>query len=336
MIVLSLGSDVRTHDTHANGTRVTTHHRDDRVLHQETRVVWQSSPPVAPASLSEKQREALSDTPATLSIPFTFYLPEGLPASCAKIDKYDVSAEIAYHIKCTAERPGWFKSNRRSQYRFQYLPPQPFSHKLREMMASGDWLGEWRFTHGSKAVKKNWLFGSEGSVKAGVRSHNDAAGSSQLMKSSPPRQIQLPALDMYPLFTSIPVIVTVQTLSKLLDHEFVTVKEPLFPEPPASLADILLFVENQIQVRVPRHKDRASWRVADVPGFGTAVSQGKLHLQRAERVWVPDEADPSSGKGRWRQEVRATAQVRFDGPPTFETENFTFVVSLDCHARTSG
>jgi hypothetical protein len=207
-----------------------------------------------------------------LSLPFSFHLPAILPGSL-HLRQNGCTATISYGIEVVAERPGWFKFNRRIG-QIVVVAARPTTLQLEEAArlrtssspnhASGlvypssssgvvpaGWDGEWT-THKRTERVRRWVWNEHSIVDAEVLDSTFDIITVSLIRTL---QLTLPALSSLPAGIPIPVSLTITTWTKprpAVDARPETVsdhaEEPSFPAPPANAEAIRAWLRSEYRV----------------------------------------------------------------------------------------
>ncbi|KAI0832909.1 hypothetical protein BC628DRAFT_1335882 [Trametes gibbosa] len=241
----------------------------------------------------------------TLRIPFRLQLPEDLPPPF-RHTRYGQIGKIGYAVIAVGVRPGALRLNRRVHAAFPLVPKDTPGVSLREKLSLMAVTGEdvnWRSEAKEEKIRRG-LWGDYSTVQA---------------------ELKIPRLTTYPLFTPIPFVIKIKTISTPLTREKADAypaDKPVFPPVPDKYEAMQFKLREKVFLKAHTFENKSS---SDVKMFTrNAQSESPLVEDIAARKWVPLEG---SGKkkgstnpddqGRWVQEATFRSTFRLDCPPTF-------------------
>jgi hypothetical protein len=101
-----------------------------------------------------------------MQLPFEFQLPRDVPGSFHS-QRYQRSATISYGVEVVADRPGFFRFNRRLGHVFPVLPTATPEEVQNALQLGQGWQGQWRSSEQSSEIRRR-LWGEYSRVNAQV------------------------------------------------------------------------------------------------------------------------------------------------------------------------
>ncbi|KAI0802031.1 hypothetical protein BC629DRAFT_1252909, partial [Irpex lacteus] len=212
--------------------------------------------------------------------PFSFKLPSTLLPSCEYGGLNTYVCNVRYFVQVVGRRPGKLKLNERHLVAFPVLPALTSGAKLRETFQQG-WRGPWRATAQEKDVRRG-IWGDHSHVKV---------------------TLDLPDIEVIPIFTSIPYTITITTHTKPMARDEGITDDSLFPVPPTKPEEVSFWLESDVFMKTK------SW----------TANRNDNFVQTLDKVWIP-EGEKKAGRGRWKQEVVFRSKLRLNCAPSFDSE----------------
>ncbi|KAL1944374.1 hypothetical protein VTO73DRAFT_3559 [Trametes versicolor] len=242
-----------------------------------------------------------------LRIPFRLQLPPYIPPSFQHSERAR-EGSVRYSVTAVGVRPGIFQFNRRICVPMAVVPFDAAGVAVRESLtatvASGaevDWKMAWR-----EVKIRRGLWGDKSTVDV---------------------QLLLPNIAIFPLFTPIPFIIKVKTVSAPITHEkanALPADKPAFPPVPETYEQVTFKLHSHMRISVrSMYTDHAS---ADVAVFARAASSQFL-TDVPPREWVPLDrpgekgTEPGEAMGMWVQHATFKSSFSLACPPTFVVES---------------
>ncbi|KAJ3557999.1 hypothetical protein NM688_g1171 [Phlebia brevispora] len=250
-----------------------------------------------------------------LKLPFRFTLPSrGIYPSCSFDNKYDLCGKVIYWVEVNARRTG-LHLNKCIPRIFPVLPLDTPGAQLSRALRSG-WEGPWRQYQEVRAIRKG-MWGEYSNAKW---------------------MLKLPAVDVYPIFTPIPFILEIVTLSKPMKREDVF-QGAVFPAPPHSpRTGVELKLVRDVSIKA-QHQDGTSFGslVAYLGGFAHDESAGaEVQTEIPESIWIPDQAAQKKHLGTFKQAVTFKSSFTFHCAPTFMAETMSVRYTLELKVEFPG
>ncbi|THH01546.1 hypothetical protein EW026_g1148 [Hermanssonia centrifuga] len=131
--------------------------------------------------------------------------------------------------------------------------------------------------------------------------------------------ISLPDIDVFPVQSPIPFILTVLTTSKPSQQEDSSKEQAVFPVPPADpRKGIELKLLRRVAVNAGVKKQfSAGDLTVYLGGLGPEAQDDTAQIDPVERTWVPTTENPKYA-GFWRQEAKFRSTFTLDCAPSFE------------------
>ncbi|KAH6916674.1 hypothetical protein BKA70DRAFT_1485324 [Coprinopsis sp. MPI-PUGE-AT-0042] len=292
-VKIKLRGTASTYITESTGQSTVTYHSSHRLVREDI-VLWTQGTYPPPGT-------------HILQLPFEFQLPVDLPGSF-RSKWADPNATISYGIEVVADRPGFFRFNRRLGHIFPVLPTATQEEVENALRLDQGWPGEWKSVERSSEIRKRF-WGEYSRVQAQVW-----------------LKFQYPALNSFPVGIPIPISIIVTTITKTMkksetpDDAFsANPDKPLFPPPPQGAGDVCLFLDALVNIRAQgRH---VSMRDKHLPmgGFGKSNAESRyVRVTPSEPVWLP--AAEKGEEGKWKREVRFDTTMLLKCPPTLDLE----------------
>lgn len=140
-------------------------------------------------------------------------------------------------------------------------------------------------------------------------------------------KLVLPDFPTFPLFTPIPYILRIITVTKpqKYDPDDQTSSEPLFPAPPTHPNEIDFRLNRHVFLRSGLHSAGHEDHIADLGGMGKHSTGQGVTVHVNERKWMP-KADEDEGS--WLQESTMQGALVLTHSPGFETNQMTLHVCV--------
>ncbi|PIL37726.1 hypothetical protein GSI_01420 [Ganoderma sinense ZZ0214-1] len=240
-----------------------------------------------------------------LHLPFRFPLPDDLPPSFY-FRASEITSSVLYAIETTGVRRGVFKANRKVHTPIAVLPKDDVGVGVR--MGLGERAGL-----GSHTGWKNvW---AEEKIREGFWGELEHA-TARVM-------VSIPDVPVLPLFTPLPFLITVTTMTapmtraKALEHP---PDKPIFPTPPQKHSDIDFRLCRNLVLQPQGSCWTTDEAVACFFGDGTIAQDVVAEVEVAEKEWHPEPEETASGgeeMGRWLQRMSFSSKFTLNVPPTF-------------------
>jgi len=235
-----------------------------------------------------------------LRVPFQFELPIDVQPSCQYSGFYK-HAHVGYSIEAVGVRPGKFIFNRRVMKPFPVVAPDAAGAGIKRSLTPM-WCGDWTSIKRSDNIRRG-LWGGYSNVKM---------------------ELQIPAINIFPLFTPIPITLQVTTLTKQMkfDESGENASEAMFPAPPLHAKEVDFSLRRYYHLNAQEWTASGSETVSYLGGMGKeANGQDAVIIENAGKIWIPSEDDKRVGS--WKQEVTMRSKIELKWTPTFETRIFS-------------
>ncbi|KAI0638683.1 hypothetical protein C8Q77DRAFT_1154293 [Trametes polyzona] len=259
----------------------------------------------------------------TLRISFRFDIPDGLPPPCIYHGIGGLFSTIRYTVTAVAVRSGAFRSNRRISLPIAMVPRDPVGLEVRQALTAMTTSGivpSWRTDRVQQQVRRG-LWGTHATALV---------------------ELHIPNLATYPLFTPIPFVIKIRTISVPITRAKAAAypeDRPVFPQTPTSYEQLELKIRHLVTLKAKTINMKEYWeRIKDTRPLDL-YRGGAVNV--SPRQWIPLSSqvshqttkDPSPDeKGSWIQEATFRSAFCLDCPPTFEIDlmkcGFTLIVNV--------
>ncbi|TCD61739.1 hypothetical protein EIP91_007988 [Steccherinum ochraceum] len=233
-------------------------------------------------------------------VPFQFVLPMNVLPSIDWTHGHDIRGSVSYFIEIVGTREGALHRNRRVRVAFPVLPPDYQGAMINKNLRAHVPYPT-RTTDVHKEMRRG-IFGGYANATA---------------------QLVLPDFPSYPLFTPIPYILRIVTVTKPQKYkaEDQSSSEPMFPAPPTNPSEIDWRVNRHVYIRTGIHSEGREDHYQDLGGMGKGSTGQGVNVHVNERRWMPTESDDHDHAGSWLQETTMQGVFVVTFPPGFETEH---------------
>ncbi|EKM59073.1 uncharacterized protein PHACADRAFT_249265 [Phanerochaete carnosa HHB-10118-sp] len=232
-------------------------------------------------------------SPDALRAPFSFFLPPDLPPTCEVICSH-WAGSVVYSLIITAKR-----GSSKSQVIEEHITVIPGSRKgatIHAALSAGPWEGNWKTVHAEREIRRG-LWGEYSHVAA---------------------SLSLPASELFPTNTDIPLILRIVTTSRVMDatEENEAQAGHIFPAPPARFPNLDFRLERSTCCA----KEKAA-PSCDLLNHFDCFKPERFTVDE-KKAWRPlsQHGDEDNGKGRWRQEATFKSTFKLECVPSFHRE----------------
>ncbi|PSR74842.1 hypothetical protein PHLCEN_2v9556 [Hermanssonia centrifuga] len=260
---------------------------------------WHKNVDLVCDTLSVWKRGDPEKTPEThvINVPLSFSLRENLLPSGqygSSHGKSGCTGNVDYYVEVVGARSGAKDIQIKSS--FPVLSQSSRGAELSRALHSG-WQGGWRTIKELKRIRRGiWEDYANVTVS-----------------------ISLPDIDVFPVQSPIPFILTVLTTSKPSQQEDSSKEQAVFPVPPADpRKGIELKLLRRVAVNAGVKKQfSAGDLTVYLGGLGPEAQDDTAQIDPVERTWVPTNENPKYA-GFWRQEAKFRSTFTLDCAPSFE------------------
>ncbi|KAJ3558004.1 hypothetical protein NM688_g1165 [Phlebia brevispora] len=245
-----------------------------------------------------------------LRIPFRFNLiPSQTLPSCL-FTSYRRSGRIVYSVEVVGVRSG-LHFNKRLSNALSVVPPDAAGAAISQKLRSGE-VPSWRSIRFNKHVRRG-IWGEYSNVEA---------------------TLTLPSINVFPIFTPIPFVLTIITTSKRMKKDETPENQPIFPSPPLTPKGVEFTLTRAVMVRTHSWSENGRDTVAAIGGLSPESSDphfyDEVQIEGVEKTWIPSYGDEKKNKGSWRQEVNFKSTFKLNCPPAFQspTMGIQYILNL--------
>ncbi|KAJ3558003.1 hypothetical protein NM688_g1164 [Phlebia brevispora] len=235
-----------------------------------------------------------------LKLPFRFTLSptEALP-SC-HYTGFHKSGRVMYNVEVVGVRSGW-RLNKRLSNALAVLPPDKAGAELSRNMRLGE-IPPWRSIKFQKSIRRG-IWGEFSNVEA---------------------TLSIPDLPTIPIFTAIPFVLSVVTVSKTTRKDDTPTDQPIFPAPPLTPQGVEFKLTRAVMVHTRAWVANGTDTVAPLGGLSPQAKDphfyDEVQVENIMKTWIPVFGEEKKSKGSWRQQVDFRSTFKLTCPPTFTTE----------------
>lgn len=287
-----------TRITRSNGQSTTTYRSSLPLVHDEM-ILWTQGTYPPPGQ-------------HIIQLPFEFRLPRDLPGSLHS-SAHHRSATISYGVEVVADRPGFFRFNRRLGQVFPVLPIASQEQVEDALHLGRGWSGVWSTTEKEDMIRKR-LWGEYSHVKA---------------------QFQCPSLASFPVGVPIPVCLVVTSVTKTMsksetpeDAFTANPHKPLFPQPTHDPKEIRFRLDTLVNIKARHRNASIDSHLLNLGGFRES-NVTTPRVTPSEPVWLPNQEKGEEGK--WKREVRFDTSIVLTCPPTLDVGiiNCSYLLNIE-------
>ncbi|KAH9854831.1 hypothetical protein C2E23DRAFT_893725 [Lenzites betulinus] len=236
-----------------------------------------------------------------MRFPFQLLLPPNAPPSFQS-SGLRRSSSIRYALTAVGVRPGALQFNRRISVPLVVVPADHAGVAVREKLTATAASGgtyEWNAAYKEEKIRRG-LWGEYSTVQV---------------------HLFLPAIPVYPLYTPIPFIITIKSISAPLTRakaDALPPEQPAFPPVPTAYETVEFKLYSHLDVAAHGVTDKGN---PDIMIF--ARGRGSVFdTDITERQWVPlrSAMDQPDAEGTFVQQATFRSTVMLDCPPTFWME----------------
>ncbi|KAI0832908.1 hypothetical protein BC628DRAFT_1415138 [Trametes gibbosa] len=239
-----------------------------------------------------------------LRLPFRLHLPPNAPPSFQS-SGFNRSSAIRYAVTAVGVRPGLLHANRRISLPLVVVPADGAGVVAREKLAAIAASGgayEWNAAYKEEKIRRG-LWGEYSTVQV---------------------HLFLPSIPVYPLYTPIPFIIKIKSISAPLTRakaDALPPDKPAFPPVPSAYEMLEFKLYSNLFIKARGYTERWS---PDIMVFARSAGSA-FDIDIPERQWVPQsgaEEKEVGGprpdtKGTWVQQATFRSTFLLDCPPTF-------------------
>ncbi len=267
---------------------------------------------------------------------FRFQLPDDIPPSLLDRTGPGGVAGVLYSLTTVAVRAGRFTKPWKQHTAIVIVPRDDVSPLLTQSLVTDAFA--WRTGHKSKQVRRA-LWGDYATVRIEVRLPTSNSDSEDLPSVTTVRQLSIPDVPVFPLFTPVPFKVDVKTTTAKLtrriptDGRADTGPMQIFPTPPADASQFAFQLVRRTTVRVQKREETIQSVTACTPCEHVGVNV-------PSKEWVPMPDAPgwshlssNQERGVWVQRAQYSSKLVFNVPPTFSIgDRLAWEVRIDDRA----